>query len=64
MNLISPARHAVARHPVGAFLLIGIGVYVAVALIPPLVELEILPFDLPLYGVLGGIFGSGSRPLW
>jgi membrane protease YdiL (CAAX protease family) len=59
MNLLSPAKRAVARHPVAAFLLIGIGVYVVAVLIPPLVETEILPFDLPFYGVLGGIFGVG-----
>ena len=28
-------------------------------LIPPLVDTKILPFDLPFYGVLGGIFGVG-----
>jgi CAAX protease family protein len=59
MNLVAPAKDAVVRYPVAAFLLIGIGVYVAVVLIPSPVETEILPFDLPLYGVLGGIFGVG-----
>lgn len=59
MNLLASTKDAVARHPVAAFLLIGIGVYVAVVLIPPLVELEILPFELPFYGVLGGILGVG-----
>jgi uncharacterized protein len=52
-------KDAVARHPVATFLLIGIGVYVAAALISALVDLKILPFDLPLYGVLGGILGVG-----
>jgi CAAX protease family protein len=59
MNLVASAKDAVVRYPVAAFLLIGIGVYVAVVLIPSPVETEILPFDLPLYGVLGGIFGVG-----
>jgi CAAX protease family protein len=59
MNLLAPATMAVARHPVATFLLIGIGVNFAVTLIPPLVDAELLPFDLPLYGVLGGIFGVG-----
>jgi len=59
MNLLAPAKDAVARHPVAAFLLIGIGVFVVAVLIPPLVETEILPFDLPFYGVLGGICGVG-----
>jgi uncharacterized protein len=59
MSLLSAAKRAVARHPVAAFLIIGNGVYLAAALTAPLVETEILPFDLPLYGVLGGIFGVG-----
>jgi len=59
MNLLAPANAAVARHPVATFLLIGIGVNFAVTLIPPLVDTKILPFDLPFYGVLGGIFGVG-----
>jgi membrane protease YdiL (CAAX protease family) len=59
MNLLAPAKDAVARHPVAAFLLIGIGAYVALVLIGSLIEMEILPFDLPFYGVLGGIFGVG-----
>ena len=57
MNLLAPAKMVVARHPVATFLVIGIGVNFAVTLIPPLVDAELLPFDLPLYGVLGGIFG-------
>jgi hypothetical protein len=59
MNLLGPVKDAVARHSVATFLLIGIGVYVAAALISALVDLKILPFDLPLYGVLGGILGVG-----
>ena len=54
-----PMKSAIARHPVAAFLTIGFGAYAACALISPLVESEVLPFDLPLYGVLGGIFGVG-----
>ena len=59
MNLLAPAKDAIARHPVAAFLLIGLGVYVAAVLIPPLVETEVLPFDLPFYGVVGGALGVG-----
>ena len=58
-------KDAVARHPVAAFLLIGIGVYLAVVLIAPLVETEILPFcraaglgTLP-WGPLGAGFLTG-----
>ena len=46
-----------ARRPVAAFLLIGIGGYVAAALILSPLDTEVLPFELPLYGVLGGIVG-------
>jgi membrane protease YdiL (CAAX protease family) len=59
MSLPTSVRHAVARHPVTAFLIIGNGVYLAAALTPALVESEILPFDLPLWGSLGGILGVG-----
>jgi CAAX protease family protein len=50
-------REAMARHPVAAFLLIGIGGYVAAVLILTPVDNDVLPFELPLYGVLGGIIG-------
>jgi CAAX protease family protein len=53
------ARQTIRRHPVAAFLVIGIAVYFAAALIPPLVAVEIPPFDLPLYASLGTIFGVG-----
>jgi hypothetical protein len=49
---------SVARHPIVAFLLIGNGVYLAAALSPPLVEAKV-PFDLPLFAVVGTIFGVG-----
>lgn len=57
MRPLDPAKDVVARHPVAAFLLIGIGGYVAAVLLLSPVETAILPFELPLYGVLGGIFG-------
>jgi uncharacterized protein len=59
MNLPSVIRRAVARHPVAAFLIIGNAVVLAAALIPPLVEAKILPFDLPLWASLSTIFGVG-----
>jgi CAAX protease family protein len=59
MNLPSATRRVVARHPVAAFLIIGNGVVVGAALIPPLVEAKVLPFDLPLWGSLSTIFGVG-----
>lgn len=59
MTPLSRARRAVASHPVAAFLIIGNGVSLASALTPPLVEAEVLPFGLPLFGSLGTILGVG-----
>jgi membrane protease YdiL (CAAX protease family) len=52
-------RLSAARHPIAAFLLIGNGVYLAAALTPSLVEASVLPLDLPLFAVVGGILGVG-----
>ncbi|HEX9762318.1 MAG TPA: hypothetical protein VGA97_04370 [Acidimicrobiia bacterium] len=59
MSLPTSVRRAVARHPVAAFLVIGGAVFAAAALTPTLVENQIPPFDLPLWGSLGGILGVG-----
>ena len=42
----------IARHPVVAFMVIGLGSYFLTAAIPPIVNADVLPFDLPLHGVL------------
>jgi membrane protease YdiL (CAAX protease family) len=55
---MSGVRRVVADRPLAAFLIIGYAVYVAAALTPTLRETE-LWFELPLFGVLGGIFGVG-----
>jgi hypothetical protein len=49
----------IARHPVVAFMVIGLGGYFLTAAIPPIVNAHVLPFDLPLHGVLGGVLGVG-----
>jgi membrane protease YdiL (CAAX protease family) len=49
----------IARHPVVAFMVIGLGGYFVTAAIPPIVNAQVLPFDLPLHGVLGGLLGVG-----
>jgi membrane protease YdiL (CAAX protease family) len=59
MNVVSSARRYVARHPVVAFMLIGLGTSVVVGVIQPIAEAEILPFDLPLHAVVGGVLGVG-----
>jgi CAAX protease family protein len=59
VKLFSPVKSAIARHPVAAFLLIGIGALLVTAAIPPLTATDIPPFDSPLFGVVGGILGVG-----
>jgi hypothetical protein len=49
----------IARRPVLAFMIIGLGAGFLTAAIPPIVNSEILPFELPLDGVLGGVLGVG-----
>jgi membrane protease YdiL (CAAX protease family) len=52
-------RQPIARHPIAAFLVIGIGAYFVVALIPPLTRVELTALGLPLHGVVGGLAGVG-----
>src|SRR5687767_9216437 len=59
MNAWSSARHGVARHPVLAFMLISLAVGFVTAAVPPIADSAILPFDLPLHGVVGGSLGVG-----
>jgi uncharacterized protein len=58
MNASGSVR-GVARHPVLAFMLISLGIGFATAAIPPIVDSEILPFGLPLHGVIGMSLGAG-----
>jgi len=53
----SALRHLVARHPVAAFLVMLYAVNYALPLAPVLTRFDILPFDEPLSGPLGHIFG-------
>jgi membrane protease YdiL (CAAX protease family) len=47
----------IARHPVVAFS--DRSRRPLTAAIPPIVNAQVLPFDLPLHGVLGGVLGVG-----
>jgi membrane protease YdiL (CAAX protease family) len=49
----------IARHPVVAFMLIGLAAGFLTAAIRPIADAHVLPFDLPLHGFLGGVFGVG-----
>jgi uncharacterized protein len=57
--LVAALLRIIARRPVLAFLVIGLGAYFLTAAIPPIVNSEILPFGLPLHGVVGGVLGVG-----
>jgi membrane protease YdiL (CAAX protease family) len=50
---------AVARHPVVAFMVIGLGAGFLSAAIRPIADAEVLPLDLPLHGFLAGALGVG-----
>src|SRR5215204_2273763 len=58
MNAWSAAHRGVARRPVLAFMLISLGVGLLAAAVPPIVQSEILPFGLPLHGVVMSL-GAG-----
>jgi membrane protease YdiL (CAAX protease family) len=58
-DMTSSALRVVARHPVVAFMVIGLGAAFLVSVIPPIVDAQVLPFDLPLHGVVGGALGVG-----
>jgi hypothetical protein len=49
----------VARHPVLVFMVIGLGAGFLTAAIRPIADADVLPFDLPLHGFLGGRSASG-----
>jgi uncharacterized protein len=49
----------IARHPVAAFMLIALAAGFLTAAIRPIADADVLPFDLPLHGFLGGVFGVG-----
>ena len=49
----------IARHPVLAFMVIGLGAGFLPAAIRPIADAEVLPFDLPLHGFLGSLLGVG-----
>jgi uncharacterized protein len=49
----------IARHPVLAFMVIGLGAGFLTAAIRPIADAEVLPFDLPLHGFLGSLLGVG-----
>ena len=59
MSVLSSARRGVVRRPVVTFMLISLGAYFVTAAIPPIVNSEVLPFGLPLHGVVGGVLGVG-----
>jgi membrane protease YdiL (CAAX protease family) len=53
----SSLLRGVARHPVVAFMVIGLATGFAVGVIPPIVDSGILPLDLPLHGLISSVLG-------
>jgi uncharacterized protein len=49
----------IRRHPVMAFMVINLGIYFLVAAIRPITDADVLPFGLPLHGIVGGTLGVG-----
>jgi membrane protease YdiL (CAAX protease family) len=49
----------IRRHPVMAFMVINLGTYFLVAAIRPITDADVLPFGLPLHGIVGGTLGVG-----
>src|SRR5829696_9901063 len=60
MNAWSAAHRGVARRPVLAFMLVSLGVGFLAAAVPPIIQSDILPFGLPLHGVVMSL-GRGPR---
>src|SRR5215203_5870685 len=58
MNAWSAAHRSIACRPVLAFTLISLGVGILAAAVPPIANSEILPFGLPLHGVVMSL-GAG-----
>jgi membrane protease YdiL (CAAX protease family) len=49
----------IARHPVLAFMVLGLGAGFLTAAIRPIAEADVLPYGLPLHGFVGGLLGVG-----
>ena len=58
-GLMAALLRIIARHPVLAFTVIGLGASFPSAAIRPIADADVLPFDLPPHGFLGGVFGVG-----
>ena len=46
------------------FMIIGLGAGFLTASIRPIANSDILPFELPLHGVVGGVLGVVSAHSW
>jgi uncharacterized protein len=56
---MAPLLRMIRRHPVMAFMVINLGAYFLVAAIRPIADADVLPFGLPLHGIVGGTLGVG-----
>ncbi|HJV15307.1 MAG TPA: CPBP family glutamic-type intramembrane protease, partial [Propionibacteriaceae bacterium] len=54
---MAPLLRMIRRHPVMAFMVINLGPYFPVAAIRPIADADVLPFGLPLHGLVGATLG-------
>jgi uncharacterized protein len=54
---MAPLLRMIRRHPVMAFMVINLGAYFLVAAIRPITDADVLPFGLPLHGLVGATLG-------
>jgi hypothetical protein len=52
-GLMAALLRTIARHPVLAFIVLGLGAGFLTAAIQPIAEADVLPYGLPLHGFLG-----------
>jgi hypothetical protein len=57
--LVAAVLRIIARRPVLAFMVIGLGGYFLTVAIRPIADADVLPYGLPLHGFLGGLLGVG-----
>jgi hypothetical protein len=58
-GLAAALLRIIARRPVLACMVIGLDASFLTVAIPPIVNAQVLPFDMPLHGVLGGALDVG-----
>jgi hypothetical protein len=58
-ELMAALLRTIARHPVLAFMVIGLGTGFLTAAIRPIADAEVFAYGLPPHGFVGGLLGVG-----